>query len=127
MNHAESSKKLNMKFSAVLLLVVVGYSIWQGMAPQPIDEEALLTDWSKPPPFIVFNAINHVAGVLRSMANALTPPPVRMFDISFIFQQTVLAYTLYKFNVPEFLAEPRANNSTSSSTSKTIEEIAAHM
>ena len=43
MNHADYSKKLNVKFSAVLLLVVLGYSIWQGMAPQPIDEEALLS------------------------------------------------------------------------------------
>jgi len=43
---------------------------------KPHSEEALLSDWSAPPPWPVFIALNVLAGVFRGMADALTPPPI---------------------------------------------------
>jgi C-methyltransferase len=81
------------------------------------DEEALLVDWSTPPPLPIFIAVNAFAGALRSMANALTPPPIRMLDIGLMYHTTMLAYICQKFSIPDFLA----------SGPKTVEEIAAYM
>jgi hypothetical protein len=38
------------------------------------DEDALLTDFSSPPPLPIFIGVNVLAGLLRAMADALTPP-----------------------------------------------------
>jgi hypothetical protein len=81
------------------------------------DEEALLMDWSTPPPLPIFIGINVLAGILRSMADALTPPPVRMLDIGFMYHTPMLAYICQKFTIPDVLA----------TGPKTVEEIARHM
>jgi hypothetical protein len=64
-------------------LAVVAVAIMIGMSKlQPHNEEALLSDWSTPPPWPIFIAVNVLAGALRAAADALTPPPFKILDIS---------------------------------------------
>ena len=81
------------------------------------DEDAFLKDWSSPPPHPIFIGINFLAGTLRAMADALTPPPIRILDISTMYHTTILAYICQKFTFADFLA----------TGPKTVGEIAAHM
>jgi C-methyltransferase len=83
----------------------------------PHSEDALMKDWSDPPPLPIFITVNFVAGLLRSMADALTPPPIRMSDIAFTYHTTILAHICEKFTIPDYLA----------SGPKTIAEITQHM
>lgn len=46
------------------------------------DEDALLIDYSSPPPLPIFVVVNMLAGLLRAMADTLTPPPIKMLDIA---------------------------------------------
>jgi hypothetical protein len=80
-------------------------------------EDALMTDWSDPPPLLIFNAVNLLAGILHSMGDALTPPPIRMNNIAFTYQTTILAHICEKFTIPDYLA----------SGPKTIAEITQHL
>ena len=80
----------------------------------PSYEQSLLTDWSQPPPWPVFIAVNVIASGLRNLADALTPPPVRMIDIGFDMFNPSLAYICSKFEIAEFL----------STGPKTVKEIA---
>lgn len=84
------------------------------MRTKPHNEDALLVDWSDPPPWPVFIAINVLAGTFRAMADALTPPPIKMFDHAFAFQTSVLAGVCQSYKIPDFLA----------TGPKTIQEIA---
>lgn len=108
----KSSVSICVAFVGILLIVVPSFFSTNY-------EESLLTDWSDPPPFPIFVSVNVLAGVFRSLADALTPPPIQMFDIALNYQTTVLAYICQKFTIPDFLAED--NNP------KTIPEIAKHM
>jgi hypothetical protein len=80
-------------------------------------EDALMTDWSDPPPLPIFNAVNLLAGILHSMGDALTPPPIRMNNIAFMYQTTILAHICEKFTIPDYRA----------SGPKTIAEITQHL
>jgi hypothetical protein len=65
-------------------LAVVAVAIMLGMSKlQPHNEEALLSDWSTPPPWPIFIAVNVLAGALRAAADALTPPPFKILDMIF--------------------------------------------
>jgi hypothetical protein len=87
------------------------------MMNKPHSEDALMSDWSDPPPLPIFIAVNLLAGLLRSMADALTPPPIKMSEIALTYQTTILAHICEKFTIPDYLA----------SGPKTIAEIAQHM
>ena len=78
----------------------------QGVGPH--DEEALLTDWSIPPPFPIFIGINVIADTLRKIADTLTPPPVRMINMSFDYMNTALAYgkLQLRFNLMYIVIKP---------------------
>lgn len=79
-------------------------------------EDSLLTDWSVPPPWPVFIALNVLAGVFQSMADALTPPPVRMINIAFDYQRSQLAQVCKEYKIADFLG----------TGPKTVDEIAAY-
>lgn len=84
--------------SGLVLAVVIFF------AARPHDEDALLSDWSSPPPWPVFIAVNVLAGCLRSAADALTPPPIRMLDMAMAYHTSILAYTAQKFSIPDIVA-----------------------
>lgn len=67
-------------------------------------EASLLTDWSHPPPWSIFIFLNALAATLHNLADALTPPPVRMINLSFDFYNTVLAHICSKYDIAEFLS-----------------------
>lgn len=87
------------------LFVVAAVGIFVALlAVQPHSEDRLMGDWSSPPPWPIFIGVNVLAGVLRSAADALTPPPIRMLEMSMAYQNTLLAYTAQKFKIPDSLA-----------------------
>lgn len=87
-------------------LAVVSVAIIIGMSKmQPHNEEALLTDWSTPPPWPIFIAVNVLAGALRAAADALTPPPFKILDMIFGAHQTQLVYVAQKFKIPDLLVD----------------------
>jgi hypothetical protein len=104
---------IGLKGLALAALIGVGAV----MMNKPHSEDALMADWSDPPPFPIFIAVNLLAGILHSMGDALTPPPIRMNDIALGYQTTILAHICEKFTIPDYLA----------SGPKTIAEIAQHM
>jgi O-methyltransferase domain len=67
-------------------------------------EESLLTDWSDPPPLPVFVVINVLAGFFQSVADALTPPPIRMMNTAFAYKSSRLAHICKEFQIADFLA-----------------------
>ena len=71
---------------------------------QPHDEAAFLSDWSAPPPWPVFIALNVIAGALRAGADALTPPPIKMLDMAMGFHHTALVQLAQKFKIADALA-----------------------
>jgi hypothetical protein len=83
----------------------------------PHSEEALVMDWSNPPPQPIFVVVNVPAGCLRDMADALTPPPVRMLEITFGCHSTMFLHVCQKIAILNCLATGL----------KTVEEIALHM
>lgn len=82
--------------------------------PKTHAEESLMGDWSNPPPLPLFIALNVLADFFQSLADALTPPPVAMINMAFVFQSSVLANVCQQFKIPDFLA----------TGPKTIKEIA---
>jgi hypothetical protein len=58
------------------LSALIGVVAIMMKANKPHSEDALMTDYSNPPPLPIFIAVNLLAGLLRSMADALTPPPI---------------------------------------------------
>jgi hypothetical protein len=101
-------------------LLIFGALVGMGavlISRQEHDEGALMGDWSDPPPLPIFILVNVLAGAFRSMADALTPPPIKMIDMAFAYHTTILAHICQKFTIPDFLA----------TGPKTIEEIAQHM
>ena len=70
---------------------------------QEHNEAALLSDWSSPPPWPIFIAVNVLAGSLRAAADALTPPPIIMLDYAFSQQKLVLANWIQKFKVADLV------------------------
>jgi hypothetical protein len=85
---------------AVIAVIVVG-----ALKLQPHDEKALLTDWSTPPPWPIFIAMNVLAGSLRAVADALTPPPFNVLNMVFGAHQTQLVHVAQKFKIPDLLAD----------------------
>jgi hypothetical protein len=102
-------------WKTVVVAVAVGVGAF--LMNRPHCEDALMVDWSNPPPLPIFIAVNALAGLLRHMADALTPPPIRMLDIAFGYHSTMFAQICQKFTIPDFLA----------TGPKTVEEIALHM
>ena len=92
-----------MMFKLGFLAAVIALFAASGLKPH--DEAALLSDWSAPPPWPIFIALNVLAGVLRAGADALTPPPIRMLDMSMGYHLTMLVHTAQKFKIPDLLAE----------------------
>ena len=45
-----------------------------------------------------------LAGALRSMADALTPPPNKMLAMAMAYHQTVLVHLAQKMEIPDLLA-----------------------
>lgn len=95
-------------------LVAVGAFL---LRPKGHSEEALLTDWSDPPPFPIFIVLNVLAGTFRALADALTPPPIRMLEIGFAYQSSMLAQICQSSQIPDFVA----------TGPKTVPEIANHL
>jgi len=67
-------------------------------------EDALLVDWSEPPPWPAFIGVNTLADMLRKAADALTPPPILVLDQVGGFQVHCLYYAATKLNLAEILA-----------------------
>ena len=65
-----------MRLIALVAAVLVAGAAMLAMTPH--SEDALLTDFSSPPPWPVLIGVNVVAGALRSAADALTPPPIKV-------------------------------------------------
>lgn len=89
-------------FLKVGALVAVLWAFVYNM--QEHNEAALLSDWSSPPPWPIFIAVNVLAGSLRAAADALTPPPIIMLDYAFSQQKLVLANWIQKFKVADLVA-----------------------
>lgn len=86
--------------------VVVLVSVLLGaLRFKPHSEEALLVDWSAPPPWPIFIAVNALAGALRSASDALTPPPIKMLDMAMGYHHTILVHVAQKFKIPDLLAK----------------------
>lgn len=101
---------MKVAIAVVVVSVIFAATIMNGTH----NEDSLLSDWSQPPPWPIFIGINALAGMLRSIADALTPPPVRMINMSFKYMDSALAYVCYKYDIAEFLG----------SGPKTIDDIA---
>ena len=119
--------KLTGAAAAVAVAVLMGAS-----SMKPHSEEALLSDWSAPPPvrglplssplplamqevinarvvrccaqWPIFIGLNMLAGALRAASNALTPPPIKMLEMSMAYHQTILVHIAQKFKIPDLLA-----------------------
>jgi hypothetical protein len=86
--------------------VVVVVSVMLGaLRIRPHSEDALLVDWSAPPPWPIFIAVNALAGALRSASDALTPPPIKMLDMAMGYHHTILVHIAQKFKIPDLLAK----------------------
>jgi len=72
--------------------------------PAVHSEDALLSDWSAPPPWPIFIALNMLSGILRSMADAITPPPVRVIDFAFAYKTSRLLHLCQVYGIADFLA-----------------------
>ena len=92
---------LSKLFGAAVLGVAVLIGV-QNM--QPHSEDALLSDWSAPPPWPIFIGLNVIAGGLRAAADALTPPPFKMLDMALGFHHTILVHVAQKFKIPDVIA-----------------------
>ena len=90
------------KLAGVAVLVVA--VLMGASSMKPHSEEALLTDWSTPPPWPIFIGLNMLAGALRAAADALTPPPIKMLDMAMGFHHTQLVHIAQKFRIPDILA-----------------------
>jgi hypothetical protein len=85
---------------AVAVSVLLGaWSSWK-----PHSEAALLVDWSDTPPWPIFVAVNALAGALRTAADALTPPPIKMLEMAMGYHHTILVHIAQKFKIPDLLA-----------------------
>jgi hypothetical protein len=92
-----------MKITGVAVLAVA--VLMGASSMKPHSEEALLTDWSSPPPWPIFIGLNVLAGGLHAAADALTPPPIKMLDMAMGFHHTVLVHVAQKFEIPDKLAD----------------------
>jgi hypothetical protein len=77
--------KLIMNSLSVVAVIVVSIAVIAvgALKLQPHNEMALLTDWSTPPPWPIFIVMNVLAGSLRAVADALTPPPFIVLNMVF--------------------------------------------
>ena len=129
-SHSVDMIRVGMKLTgvaAVAVAVLMGAS-----SMKPHSEEALLSDWSAPPPvrglplssplplaiqevidarvvrccaqWPIFIGLNMLAGALRAASNALTPPPIKMLEMSMAYHQTILVHIAQKFKIPDLLA-----------------------
>ena len=87
---------------AALPLIAVGVATMIGAGSH--DEAALMSDWSAPPPWPIFIALNVLAGGLRAAADALTPPPIKMLDMAMAYHSTQLVHVAQRFEIPDLLA-----------------------
>jgi hypothetical protein len=96
-----------MKWSKLKLfgVVAVAVSLLVGAGRlKPHSEQALLVDWSAPPPWPIFIAVNALAGALRAASDALTPPPIKMLEMAMGYHHTILVHIAQKFKIPDLLA-----------------------
>ena len=91
-------------YISIVTVILVGAVAVMVAMPKTHSEEALMADWSDPPPFPIFIALNVLASAFQSMVDALTPPPVAMIGNAFAHQKSVLAHVCQKFMIPDFLA-----------------------
>jgi len=103
-----------MKLIILSAFVVLAAVLFHG---KEHNEEALVADFSHPPPWPIFIAVNIFAATLRKIADALTPPPIKMMDLADDYQTTMLCYAAVKFRIPDFL----------STGPKSVDEIAGFM
>ena len=87
--------------SSVLVGVV---SIIAVLITQEHSEVSLLSDYSAPPPWPIFFAATTLAGMLKAAGDALTPPPVKMMEITFGYHNTMLMHVAQKFEIADKLA-----------------------
>eukprot|EP00977_Amphora_coffeiformis_P004805 scaffold1033_cov171-Amphora_coffeaeformis.AAC.22 len=115
---AHSSKRKHTvdmwSLSLIIALAAVAAAIF--VSNQEHSEEAFLLDWSDPPPWPVFIFFNVLSSALHSIADALVPPPIKMFDNAFAYQTSILAFVCQKYKIPDFLA----------TGPKTVQEIAEY-
>ena len=87
-------------------VVVLAVAVLMGASNlKPHSEKALLSDWSAPPPWPIFIALNALAGALRAASDALTPPPIKMLELATGFHHTILVHIAQKFKIPDLLAD----------------------
>ena len=97
---------MGFRFSLLITIgAVLALVLGVAMKPMPHDEAALLTDWSTPPPWPVFIAVNMLAGALRAGADALTPPPIKLIDLTMGYQRTTFVYLAQTLKIPDILAK----------------------
>jgi hypothetical protein len=60
-----------LKGNGLALAALIGVIAVMMSMNKPHSEDALMTDWSDPPPLPIFIAVNFLAGLLHSMADAL--------------------------------------------------------
>ena len=76
---------------------------------QPYDhaasEAAHLTDWSAPPPFPVFKALTGLSFLLHKMGDALTPPPIKVLDLTFGFTVSQVLYVAARLDIADLVAQ----------------------
>ena len=53
---------------------------------------------------VLNHSLNVLAGAFRSVADALTPPPIKMLDMSMAYHQTMLVHLAQKMEIPDILA-----------------------
>jgi hypothetical protein len=87
-------------------VVVLAMAVLMGASNlKPHSEIALLSDWSAPPPWPIFIALNALAVALRAASDALTPPPIKMLELAMGYHHTILVHVAQKFKIPDLLAD----------------------
>eukprot|EP00660_Eupelagonema_oceanica_P010679 gene10679-18632_t len=70
----------------------------------PVDEAALLSDWSAPPPWPVFRAAVAADAAIGRLPNSVTPPPLRALEIATGFTRSQLFYVASKLGFADACA-----------------------
>jgi hypothetical protein len=95
---------------------IAGFSIWRMLLPSMIlavvaiymanqTKTQDLTPYGSVPPWPIFQASVTLSALCHRFADWLTPPAVRMFEISFSINKAVAVYGCTKLNWPDLMAD----------------------
>jgi len=108
---------IGMKYSFTVVCIVAGLGILFVLKSSK-DKNSLMTELGPPPPWPIFIAVHILAGILRSIADKLTPTQITMLtDFGFSYHKLALAYVVQKYKIPDFVGDGGP---------KTVEQIAEH-